>query len=57
MPIRPVNRRRMQQDLIDNSLELKKRMADIQGDPNNVLTTLSDDLARRATIDGFIAAP
>ena len=57
MPIRSVSRWRMQQDLIDNSLILKKAIVDTQGDPHHVLATLSDDIGRRAMIDGFIAAP
>ena len=56
MPTRSINRWRMQQDLVNNSYELKTKIAATQGDPKNVLGRLSDDAARLAMINESIAA-
>ena len=57
MPTTSVSRWRMQQDLVNNSHLLKTKIAAIQGDPENVLGRLSDDVARLAMITEFISAP
>lgn len=57
LPSKPVSRWRMQQDLIDDSVLLKERITGLRGDPGHVLNDLSDDVARRTMIDGFIASP
>jgi hypothetical protein len=57
MPTTSVTRWRMQQDLVNNSHTLKMKIAAIQGDSENVLGRLSDDVARLAMISEFIAAP
>jgi hypothetical protein len=56
-PIKPVSRWRMQLDLIGDSSLLKDRIVAQQGDPGHVLDDLSDDAARTAMIEGFIASP
>jgi hypothetical protein len=57
LPVKPVSRWRMQQDLIDDSTLLKQRLIAMQADPDHVLDNLSDDPSRRTMIDGFIASP
>ena len=55
MPPRQVNRWRMQQDLIDDSANLKNQITSSGGDPNHVLDSLSNDAGRRTRIDEIIA--
>ena len=56
LPVRPVSRWRMQQDLIEDSQLVKDRIRAAQADPDAVLDQLSDDVSRRSQIDGFIAS-
>jgi hypothetical protein len=57
LPVKPVSRWRMQQDLLDDSTLLKQRLTEMMADPGHILDSLSDDTSRRTTTDGFIASP